>query len=162
MIVVLTNNVELQWLSLKCYGKKLHFLKLFKQYFENVCSSDLMNKMQLKLLGFLAHKIRTKMTKHKPSGFYSKQFFCLLELTTPSIFNRFKHVWYQSLSLSFCFPTSYNLLVYLISLPTFAFSNLLTFIPFSLFPHFMLLILVPTGTWVPSADINKDFTSTNK
>ena len=46
----------------------------FKQYFENVCSDDLMNKMQLKQLGFLLYEITTQRTKQKPSCFDSNRF----------------------------------------------------------------------------------------
>ena len=45
------------------------------KYFENVCSNNLMNKMQLKLLGFLAYKIRSKMTEHKRFCFESDSSF---------------------------------------------------------------------------------------
>ena len=48
------SNVELMFVMMLHAGKKLRFLELFKQYFENICSNYLMIKMKLKLLGFLA------------------------------------------------------------------------------------------------------------
>ena len=56
-------------------AKKLHILKRFQQNFKNVCSKNKMNKMQLKLSGFLAYKMRIQMTEHKPSCFDSDRSF---------------------------------------------------------------------------------------
>ena len=53
--------------------------------------------------------------------FWLKQIFCLLEPITQPIFDQFRQIWYQSLSVSFLFPTSYNLLIYLVSSPSYAF-----------------------------------------
>ena len=47
-----------------CLFNVLEINKLFQESFEKVGSNDLMNKMQLKLLGYLAYKIKTKVTKH--------------------------------------------------------------------------------------------------
>ena len=64
--------------------------------------------MQLNLLGFLTYKIKTQMTKHKIL-FQLRQFLYVLELVTQSICCRFRQTWYQSLSLSFHFPTSHKI-----------------------------------------------------
>ena len=54
--------------------------------------------------------------------------FCLLKLIIRSIFNGFGQFGDQSLSLRFFFPTSYNLVIYLVFVLSYAFSNLLTFL----------------------------------
>ena len=59
--------------------------------------------------------------------FRLKQFCCLLEPITQSIFNRFRQIWYQSLRFRFFFLASYHLLIYLASLSSYVFSNTLTF-----------------------------------
>ena len=46
---------------------KLHFLKLFQQYFENVCSNDRTNKTQSKLLS--AHPSHFSRGQHTRKHF---------------------------------------------------------------------------------------------
>ena len=75
------------------FGRKLHFLKRFMEYFENVCSYDLMNKIQLKVLGFLAYNIRTKMANTSHLVLTQKNnSFVFWSLTTQSMFNCFRQI----------------------------------------------------------------------
>ena len=57
-------GVDFLMIVLLMFWKKLHFLKLFRQYFENVCSKDLMNKMQLR---WLTTERKGKSDKMEPS-----------------------------------------------------------------------------------------------
>ena len=124
------------WLSRTFYRTQISLIDLEKQSFlrpsmikvTQFSGFPLTSMSYLKTIRFTCTQDKNPNEKTQTMLFQLRQFFYLVELVTQFSSDLDKLLHINLLSLSFSILTSYNLLVYLIFLLSYAFSNLLTFL----------------------------------